>query len=89
MLTIIGHSQMYPILEPASAAGYGEATNPWRLDPHTLKFTTLKGNLPYDAELVQPQIGLLRYVLQQLYSKEMVCSMLNLQKQRSAVLEVI
>lgn len=87
MLTIIGHSSMYPILEPASAAGYGEATNPWRLDPNTLKFTTLKGNLPYDSELTQPQIGLLRYVLQQLYSKEMVCSMLNLQKQRSAVLE--
>lgn len=86
MLTIIGHSSMYPILEPASAAGYGEATNPWRLDG-SLKFTTLKGNLPYDSELTQPQIGLLRYVLQQLYSKEMVCSMLNLQKQRSAVLE--
>lgn len=52
-----------------------------------MKFTTLKGNLPYDADEVGPQIGLLRYVLQQLYSKEMVCSMLNLQKQRSAVLE--
>lgn len=87
MLTIIGHSKLYPILEPASAAGYTELTNPWRLDPHTLKFTTLKGNLPYDVDVTQPQIGLLRYVLQQLYSKEMVCSMLNLQKQRSAVLE--
>lgn len=87
MLTIIGHSSLFPILEPASAAGYGEATNPWRLDPNTLKFTTLKGNLPYDSDLTQPQIALLRYVLQQLYSKEMVCSMLNLQKQRSAVLE--
>lgn len=78
---------MYPILEPASASGYGETSNPWRLDPNTLKFTTLKGNLPYDSDLTQPQIGLLRYVLQQLYSKEMVCSMLNLQKERSAVLE--
>lgn len=86
MLSIIGHSSMYPILEPASASGYGESTNPWRLDMN-LKFTTLKGNLPYDSELTQPQVGLLRYVLQQLYSKEMVCSMLNLQKQRSAVLE--
>ncbi|KAG5667969.1 hypothetical protein PVAND_015928 [Polypedilum vanderplanki] len=84
MLSIIGQSHMYPILEPAT--GYGDATNPWRLDPN-LRFTTLKGNLPYDSELTQPQIGLLRYVLQQLYSKEMVCSMLNLQKQRSAVLE--
>lgn len=86
MLSIIGHSSMYPILEPASASGYGDNTNPWRLDMN-LRFTTLKGNLPYDSELTQPQVGLLRYVLQQLYSKEMVCSMLNLQKQRSAVLE--
>jgi mediator of RNA polymerase II transcription subunit 23 len=85
MLSIIGHSSMYPILEPASASGYGDL-NPWRLDLN-LKFTTLKGNLPYDPELTQPQVGLLRYVLQQLYSKEMVCSMLNLQKNRSAVLE--
>lgn len=51
---------MYPILEPASAAGYGETTNPWRLDPNTLKFTTLKGNLPYDSELTQPQARLKR-----------------------------
>lgn len=87
MLTIIGHSSLFPILEPASAAGYGETTNPWRLDPNTLKFTTLKGNLPYDPDVTQPQIKLLRYILVQLYSKEMVCSMLNLQKQRSAVLE--
>ena len=86
MLTIIGHSTKYPILA-AGASGYGEATNPWRLDPNTLKFTTLKGNLPYDNDVTKPQIGLLRYVLQQLYSKEMICTMLNLQKQRSAVLE--
>lgn len=76
----------FPILA-AGASGYGESTNPWRLDPNTLKFTTLKGNLPYDNDVTKPQIGLLRYVLQQLYSKEMICTMLNLQKQRSAVLE--
>jgi mediator of RNA polymerase II transcription subunit 23 len=86
MLTIIGHSTKYPILA-AGASGYGENSNPWRLDPNTLKFTTLKGNLPYDNDVTKPQIGLLRYVLQQLYSKEMICTMLNLQKQRSAVLE--
>lgn len=84
MLSIIGHSSMYPILEPATS--FSDSTNPWRLDSN-LKFMTLKGNLPYDPQLMMPQIGLLRYVLQQLYSKEMVCSMLNLQKQRSAVLE--
>lgn len=86
MLSIIGHSSMYPISEPSSLSGYGDSTNPWRLDPNTLKFS-LKGNLPYDTELTQPQIGLLRYVLQQLYSRDMVCSMLNLQRQRCAVLE--
>jgi mediator of RNA polymerase II transcription subunit 23 len=85
MLSIIGHSKMVPILEPANYYG-ADNVNPWRLDPN-LKFTTLKGNLPYDSELTQPQIELLRYVLKQLYSKEMVCSMLNLQKQRSPVLE--
>jgi len=77
---------MLPILEPGSLSGYNDMTNPWRLDPNTLKFA-LKGNLPYDQEVTQPQINLLRYVLQQLYSKDMVCTMLNVQKQRSPVLE--
>lgn len=85
ILTIIGHSQMFPIL--TATAGYSDQTNPWRLDPNTLKFATTKGNLPYDNDVTKPQIALLRYVLQQLYSKEMIMNMLNLQKQRSAVLE--
>ncbi|XP_037541057.1 mediator of RNA polymerase II transcription subunit 23-like [Nematolebias whitei] len=46
--------------------------------------------LPYDKDLFEPQTGLLRYVLEQPYSREMVCNMLGLnkqQKQRCPVLE--
>ncbi|XP_059618578.1 mediator of RNA polymerase II transcription subunit 23 [Phlebotomus argentipes] len=78
MLTIIGHSQMLPIVEHFGYADH--LINPWRLDRNTLKFT-LKGILPYDTDLLQPQTGLLRFVLEQPYSKDMVCSILNLQKQ--------
>lgn len=78
MVSIIGHSSMLPIVEHF---GYTDTLiNPWRLDPTTLKFT-VRGILPYDAELSRPQTGLLRFVLEQPYSKDMVCSMLNLQKQ--------
>lgn len=80
MVTIIGHTQMRPIVEHF---GYTESLiNPWRLDSTTLKFT-FRGILPYDADLLQPQTQLLRYVLEMTYSKDMVCSMLNLQKQVS------
>jgi mediator of RNA polymerase II transcription subunit 23 len=71
-------------------SGYADhLINPWRLEPNTLRFS-LKGNLPYDAELTQPQTNLLRFVLEQPYSRDLVCSMLNLQrqhKQRCAALE--
>lgn len=78
MVSIIGHSQMLPVVE---FSGYADhLVNPWRLDPTTLKFS-LKGNLPYDEELLKPQIALLRHVLQQPYSRDMMCSMLGLQKQ--------
>ncbi|XP_050360927.1 mediator of RNA polymerase II transcription subunit 23 isoform X2 [Nymphalis io] len=78
MVSIIGHSQMLPVVE---FSGYADhLINPWRLDPTTLKFS-LKGNLPYDDELLKPQIALLRHVLQQPYSRDMMCSMLGLQKQ--------
>lgn len=78
MLTLIGHSQMRPVVDHSGFAD--QLINPWRLDAHTLKFS-LKGNLPYDPEITQPQTSLLRFVLSQRYSRDMVCSMLNLQKQ--------
>ncbi|KAI5702002.1 hypothetical protein M8J75_015647 [Diaphorina citri] len=77
MVSIIGLSEMLPVVEHS---GYAETQiNPWRLDPVTLKFS-LKGNLPYDASLLKPQTKLLRYVLEQPYSRDMVCSLLGLQK---------
>ncbi|XP_058805246.1 mediator of RNA polymerase II transcription subunit 23-like isoform X2 [Phymastichus coffea] len=81
MITIIGHSKMLPIVEHTGYADY--LVSPWLLDPNTLQFS-LKGNLPYDQELLKPQTNLLRYVLEQPYSRDMVCSMLRLQKQQTA-----
>ncbi|KFB44984.1 AGAP006046-PA-like protein [Anopheles sinensis] len=79
MLSIIGHSSMLPIVEHSSYVD--NLIIPWKLDPDTLKLS-LRGNLPYDDELLQPQARLLRFVLQQPYSRDMVCSMLNFQKQQ-------
>ncbi|KAH0954985.1 hypothetical protein HN011_002731 [Eciton burchellii] len=87
MVSIVGHSKMLPVVEHTGYADH--LINPWLLDPTTLKFS-LKGNLPYDADLLKPQTKLLRYVLEQPYSRDMVCSMLGLQKQhkqRCIVLE--
>lgn len=77
MVSIVGHSKMLPVVEHS---GYADHLSPWKLDPGTLKFT-LKGILPYDKELLEPQTGLLRYVLEQPYSRDMVCCMLGLVKQ--------
>lgn len=78
MVSIINHAKMLPVVEHTGYADH--LVNPWLLDPSTLKFS-LKGALPYDADLLKPQTELLRYVLQQPYSRDMVCSMLGLQKQ--------
>lgn len=77
MVSIIGHVHMLPIVE---LFGYTEILiSPWKLDLVTLKFTH-RGILPYDPELQQPQKKLLRYVLEQPYSKDMVSTMLSLPK---------
>jgi len=74
--TMIGHTSMLPVVEHS---GYGDhLITPWKLDPNTLKLT-LKGNIPYPKQLLQPQTKLLRYVLAQPYSSDMVFSMLCLQ----------
>lgn len=74
MLSITGHSEMLPVVEHGD-----HIANSWKLEPTTLKFN-LKGSLPYNHSLVQPQTKLLRFVLEQPYSRDFVCSMLNLQK---------
>ncbi|XP_018325242.1 mediator of RNA polymerase II transcription subunit 23 [Agrilus planipennis] len=78
MVSIIGHTEMRPVVEHSGCPEH--LVNPWKLDPTTLRFT-LKGILPYAPELLEKQTGLLRYVVEQPYSRDMVCGMLGLQKQ--------
>ncbi|XP_014210784.1 mediator of RNA polymerase II transcription subunit 23-like isoform X2 [Copidosoma floridanum] len=76
MISIVGHSKMLPVVEHS---GYGDhLVVPWVLERDTLQFK-FRGFLPYDAEMLKPQTELLRYVLEQPYSRDMVCSMLGLQ----------
>eukprot|EP00057_Strongylocentrotus_purpuratus_P018962 XP_011673436.1 PREDICTED: mediator of RNA polymerase II transcription subunit 23 [Strongylocentrotus purpuratus] len=75
LLPVIGHSN--------------NTSNSWRLDPVTLAFPT-RGLLPFEPETIKPQTGLLRYVLKQPYSRDMICTILALnkgQKQKSVPLE--
>lgn len=77
MISIIGQSKMLPIVEHTSYSDH--LITPWVLDRNTLQFT-LKGSLPYDSDLLKPQTNLLKYVLEQPYSRDMVCSMLKVPK---------
>ncbi|KAM9316931.1 mediator of RNA polymerase II transcription subunit 23 isoform 5-T5 [Gastrophryne carolinensis] len=82
--SICGRCSLLPVVNNS-----GAICNSWKLDPLTLCFP-LKGHLPYDKDLFEPQNALLRYVLEQPYSREMVCNMLGLNKahkQRCPVLE--
>nr|DBA26664.1 TPA: hypothetical protein GDO54_010895 [Pyxicephalus adspersus] len=82
--SICGRCSLLPVVNNS-----GAICNSWKLDPLTLCFP-LKGHLPYDKDLFEPQTALLRYVLEQPYSRDMVCNMLGLNKahkQRCPVLE--
>ncbi|KAM9839928.1 mediator of RNA polymerase II transcription subunit 23 isoform 5-T5 [Aulostomus maculatus] len=82
--SICGRCSLLPVVNNS-----GAICNSWKLDPTSLRFP-LKGMLPFDKDLFEPQTGLLRYVLEQPYSREMVCNMLGLNKQhkqRCPVLE--
>jgi len=85
ILSPIGRPLMLPVVDQ-SAHGVHHS---WKLEQGTLKLP-LKGNLPYDKDFVEPQTRLIRYVLEQPYSREVLCGMLGLQKQhkqRHVVLE--
>lgn len=85
MVTVSGRTHLLPVV------GYSIAistSNVWRLSSSCLKFP-LNGPLPYDKELSEPQTGLLRYVLEQPYSRDMVCNMLGLNKQVKQRCEVL
>ncbi|GAA6078789.1 mediator of RNA polymerase II transcription subunit 23, partial [Tachysurus ichikawai] len=73
--TAHGRCSLLPVVNNS-----GAICNSWKLDPATLRFP-LRGMLPYDKDLFEPQTGLLRYVLEQPYSRDMVCNMLGLNKQ--------
>lgn len=51
------------------------------MDPSTTKFI-YRGSLPFEPELLSEQPQLLRHVMEQTYSKEILLTMLNLQKQQ-------
>ncbi len=82
MVSSLYRHRMRPIVE---GTGKAHAVSVWKLDPNSLKFL-LKGSmtyeriLPYGRDIVEPQKELLRYVLKQPYSKEMINRMLGLQK---------
>nr|XP_022905695.1 mediator of RNA polymerase II transcription subunit 23 isoform X1 [Onthophagus taurus] len=78
MVSVIGHGEMRPVVEHSGCPEH--LVNPWKLDPITLRYT-IKGTLPYEPDVLQKQSGLLRYVIEQPYSRDMVCGMLGLQKQ--------
>ncbi|XP_054154034.1 mediator of RNA polymerase II transcription subunit 23-like [Oppia nitens] len=84
MVSTAGRSKLLPIVGHSSSLN-----NIWKLDPVTAKFQ-MRGLLPYNKDLLEPQIGLLRYVLEQPSSRDMITSMLALnskQKQRNILLE--
>lgn len=79
MLSIVVRPKLRPIVE--HAGHNSPSINSWKLDSVTLKFQ-LKGALPYTPELLEPQPFLLRYILRQPYSREMVCTVIDIQKKQ-------
>ncbi|XP_046366598.1 mediator of RNA polymerase II transcription subunit 23-like isoform X3 [Haliotis rufescens] len=83
MVSIAGRSHLLPVVGHSMSMN-----NVWRLNTTTLRFH-LSGPLPYDKAIQDPQTNLLRYVLEQPYSREMVCNMLGLNKQAKQRCEVL
>ena len=75
---------MRPVVEQN---GKAHAISSWKMDPHSLKFLlkqtlTYEKVLPFSKSLCKPQTSLLRYILKQPYSKDLVNSVLGVQKPR-------
>ena len=75
---------MRPVVEQN---GKAHAISSWKMDPHSLKFLlkqtlTYEKVLPFSKSLCEPQTSLLRYILKQPYSKDLVNSVLGVQKPR-------
>ncbi|CAG0897084.1 unnamed protein product [Cyprideis torosa] len=75
MVSFQGRSGYLPIVDNSANPLSG-----WKLESLSLKFS-IKGNLPYEKGYSEPQTKLLRYVLEHPYSRDIVLSMLGLQKQ--------
>lgn len=82
MVSIAGRQHLLPVV------GHSNSNHVWRLTATNLRFT-VSGALPYDKDMLEPQKGLLCYVLEQPYSREMVCNMLGLTKQVKQRCEVL
>jgi len=84
MVSCANKWRLLPVVEQL---GRAQVVSTWRLDSTSLKFI-LKGTLtyerilPYCRELVLPQPQLLRHLLSQPYSKDLVNYVLGLQKPR-------
>ena len=82
MVTVVNRHRMRPIVEPT---GKAHTVSTWRLDPLSLKFflrgtLTYERTLPFGRDITMPQVEMLRYILRQNYSKELVSSVLGIQK---------
>lgn len=71
-----------PDLLPIVGYSFLQSNTSWRLDPISAKFQ-LKGLLPYRDKLKEPQVGQVRYLLEQSYSREMMCTTLSLTSKAS------
>ena len=76
--------RMRPVVEQT---GKSHAVSSWKMDPHSLKFflkqtLTYEKVLPFSKHLCESQKDLLKYILKQPYSKDLVNSVLGVQKPR-------
>ena len=87
---MVSCSNKWRLLPVVEQLGRAHVVSTWKLDSSSLKFF-LKGTvtyeriLPYSRDLTRPQPHLVRYLLAQPYSKELVTHVLGLQKQRKDV----
>ncbi|KAG9510935.1 Mediator of RNA polymerase II transcription subunit 23, partial [Fragariocoptes setiger] len=85
IVSIVNRSKLLPVVGYSSTLG----CHSWRLDSISAKFQ-LRGLLPYKDRLKEPQVDQLRYMLEQPYSRDMICTILALStkpRHRCAILE--
>uniref|UniRef100_H2YVM4 Mediator of RNA polymerase II transcription subunit 23 n=1 Tax=Ciona savignyi TaxID=51511 RepID=H2YVM4_CIOSA len=85
--TMVSTTARWMLLPVVDHAFY-QLPSTWKLEPETLRFP-LKRQLPYSPEMYQRQTRLLNYILEQLYSRDMVLQVLGLQKHQKQRLCII